>query len=355
MLLTKEVEVKYVEAELNSNTIKYYKNLGYDIPKLLNKQNKLTTPKGTKIAVKENDLFTKKLVGNKYGMLTVVDYDYKRSNESYAKNEYFKFWLCKCDCGNENLTSVNQMSLLSGKSTSCGCMFKKNRYDLVGNIYGRLIVVQLDEERTTKSITYWLCKCNCGNENLISIESDSLKRRDTQSCGCLWKESISGENSHYWQGGITELYQHLRNKIEPWTVDTFIKYNRKCLITNKTAEVIHHLINFSDIVKESLKELDLPIYKNVSDYSEQEINNIDKLVLYKHYLYNCGIPLRKDIHNVFHTTYGYKNNSIEQFIEFVDKIYKKEIEIPYWTDDKNETWKKLIDDKITEINNINKV
>lgn len=29
------------------------------------------------------------------------------------------------------------------------------------------------------------------------------------------------------------------------------------------------------------------------------------------------------------------------------------LEIPYWTDDKNETWKKLIDDKIEEIKNIN--
>jgi len=34
--------------------------------------------------------------------------------------------------------------------------------------------------------------------------------------------------------------------------------------------------------------------------------------------------------------------SLSHFLLFV-------LEIPYWTDDKEETWKKLIDDKIKEV------
>lgn len=340
---------KMIEVELNSNTIKYYKDLGYFIPQFPDKQNRLSTPKGTKILVKEKDLLNNRLIGKKFGKLTVVDYDQKRSDDSYKKKQYYKFWLCKCDCGNSDLISINQMNLLSGKSASCGCMFGKRRYNLVGNTYGRLTVIKLDKKRTTKNKTYWLCECNCGNEHLISIESDSLKRGDTKSCGCLWKELISGENSWHWQGGITELYQHLRNIIRQWTIDTFIKYNRKCIITGESADVVHHLINFSDILKETLQELNLPIKKHIGDYSEEEIKNINQLFINKHYFYDCGIPLKSDIHNLFHSLYGYKNNTIQQFTEFINKIKKNDLEIPYWTDDKDETWKKLIDDKIKEI------
>jgi len=346
---------QYVEVELNSNTIKYYGDLGYEIPKIY-KNNKLITPKGTKIYVKENDLINKKLIGNIYGKLTVVDYDEARSDESYKKKLYYKYWLCKCNCGNENLISVNQMNLLTRKSTSCGCMFKKKITDLTGNIYGRLTVIKPDEIKNKDSDkTYWLCKCNCGNTDLVSIESNSLKIGYTQSCGCLWKEAISGENSHYWQGGITNLYQHLRNKIEPWTIDTFIKYDRKCIITNKSAEVIHHLINFSDIVKEVLNELNLPVYNNVNDYSTKALSSIDDLVLKKHFYYDCGVPLRKDMHILFHNIYGYKNNTIDQFVDYTNKIFNGTIEIPYWTE-KDESYKILIDNKINEIlNKLHKV
>lgn len=53
--------------------------------------------------------------------------------------------------------------------------------DLTGQRFGRLTVVKLD--RTGKH-TYWLCKCDCGNEKVI--RSDCLGA--VRSCGCLKKE-----------------------------------------------------------------------------------------------------------------------------------------------------------------------
>ena len=50
-LITKEIEVK-----LSPNTIEYYDNLGYAIPKVLNKHNVLITPKSTIIKIKVDDL-----------------------------------------------------------------------------------------------------------------------------------------------------------------------------------------------------------------------------------------------------------------------------------------------------------
>lgn len=58
--------------------------------------------------------------------------------------------------------------------------------DLTGQQYGHLTVIGRDEERKG-NITYWLCKCDCGNTKIISVARGSLTRGLTKSCGCLRK------------------------------------------------------------------------------------------------------------------------------------------------------------------------
>ena len=69
-----------------------------------------------------------------------------------------------------------------------------NRINLVGQRYGRLMVVQEVEkpDHVTKVHTrYFKCKCDCGNIKISSLpalrEGDTSKR----SCGCLFKEAVS--------------------------------------------------------------------------------------------------------------------------------------------------------------------
>ena len=64
--------------------------------------------------------------------------------------------------------------------------------DLTGQKFGKLTVIRFDEERyneeikqTTKPHIHWLCKCDCGNQNLISVAGDKLKSGLTTSCGCI--------------------------------------------------------------------------------------------------------------------------------------------------------------------------
>lgn len=56
--------------------------------------------------------------------------------------------------------------------------------DLTGKKFGRLTV--LHRAKNKKEKVAWLCKCSCGNE--IEINSESLKRGLTKSCGCLRSE-----------------------------------------------------------------------------------------------------------------------------------------------------------------------
>lgn len=60
--------------------------------------------------------------------------------------------------------------------------------NLVGQKFGRLLVLERDNERNSKH-AYWICQCDCGT--IKSIRQDVLRDGTTQSCGCLAREEAS--------------------------------------------------------------------------------------------------------------------------------------------------------------------
>ena len=58
-------------------------------------------------------------------------------------------------------------------------------YSIIGRRYGRLTVISLDHLNKKKA-TYWLCKCDCGKQKVIS--RSGLTSGDIISCGCYKKE-----------------------------------------------------------------------------------------------------------------------------------------------------------------------
>ena len=77
-------------------------------------------------------------------------------------------WRCKCDCGNE--TIVSSTHLQTGHTKSCGCLSKQKIKDLTGQTFGKLIVIQQAEKpkNIKNTSAYWLCKCECGNEVIVN-------------------------------------------------------------------------------------------------------------------------------------------------------------------------------------------
>ena len=123
----------------------------------------------------------KDLTGQKFGRLLVISQAENRNNKI--------FWNCKCDCGKEK--EVESYKLLSGHTQSCGCIRenigKKLRLDLTGERSGKLVAVEITD--TCNSGIYWRCKCDCGNETIVS--ATRFHRGVIQSCGCLAKEIAS--------------------------------------------------------------------------------------------------------------------------------------------------------------------
>lgn len=109
-------------------------------------------------------------IGNKYGKLLVIDRDKTKKGKAY--------WICRCDCG--NIVSACGSSLRRGKKKSCGCL-ERQAIDETGKKYGRLLVIERVKKENNKN-AYWLCKCDCGNETVVS--GNNLRSGSTQSCGC---------------------------------------------------------------------------------------------------------------------------------------------------------------------------
>lgn len=121
-----------------------------------------------------------------------------------------------------------------------------------------------------------------------------------------------GSENPNWRGGTSELYNHLRNSINDWKTMSMKTCGYKCVITGERFDDIHHTYSFVNIVKDTLTNLGLPINQFINEYSEDELNLIEKECMRIH-MENIGVCLRKDVHILFHQIYGKHDNTLEQF------------------------------------------
>lgn len=338
-----------VEVAINNRVVKYYENLGYKIPK--NKKGKEIVSKNTKIIVKVNDLpfgshtsvnvkcdfcdkeeyktiwkdyitssnknnglvsckqchdkqlgekrrnNYKNITGLKFGYLTSLYIDKDRIENIKNNNQYAStYWLCQCDCENENLISVSIGSLQSGMVKSCGCIqnhpYKEN---LTSKKFGKLTVISFEENKSIETChNYYLCKCDCENPNLKSVRSAHLKSGEIRSCGCMVTNKMSDING-WVLGHYTSEDAKQRNSIEykKWREEVFKRDNYICQCCEERGGKLnaHHLENFAD---------------------NQELRlNIDNGITLCE---NCHSP---NISGSFHNLYGTHNNTKEQYEEFI--------------------------------------
>lgn len=123
------------------------------------------------------------LTGMRFGRLKVIE---RRPNNHRRQ----AMWLCQCDCGNTKV--IAGRNLTSAGTKSCGCLQKESipYDDLTGKRYFRLTVIRETERPKGKTnCHYWLCRCDCGNE--IVLSSSAFNRGLTKSCGCYQREVSS--------------------------------------------------------------------------------------------------------------------------------------------------------------------
>lgn len=187
--------------------------------------------------------------------------------------------------------------------------FDKNKVIELINSNGFKINRFIEEYKNCKSRVS--VTCTKGHTYDTRIEN-VLYRKNCRICGRL---NAKGENHYLWNGK-TNMSEYMRSNLETWKNNVLKNSGYKCFITGKNGKFeVHHQINFSDILDETLKDLNLDYQEKVEDYGD-DLQNIIDLCLKKHYEYELGIVMLKDIHKLFHSVYGIKNNTMEQVLEF---------------------------------------
>lgn len=120
------------------------------------------------------------LVGTKVHKWFVIDLfrNENDDNRLYAT--------CQCECG--TIKSVLVKNLVKDKTKDCGCGRKRTignlfSKDLVGQKFGKLLVLEVLEGRSKTGHKLYKCLCDCGNE--IVLQTNQLTTHHTSSCGCL--------------------------------------------------------------------------------------------------------------------------------------------------------------------------
>jgi uncharacterized protein (DUF1330 family) len=148
---------------------------------------------------------TTDLTGKVFERLTVMSFDRKEGNK--------KYWNTICSCGTNY--KVREDALLSSTrpTRSCGCLQKEIvttaqgkyskennsgltqrqiilgnkirsdiKYNLVGKVFGKLIMLPTDG--VNNSTKLWDCLCSCGNNHQVKAVNLLRTTNPTKSCGC---------------------------------------------------------------------------------------------------------------------------------------------------------------------------
>ena len=178
--------------------------------------------------------------------------------------------------------------------------FSDRGYDLIDNFF-----VNVDTPLR------YTCQNHKNKETSLRYK-DLLKGVGCKFCAI---ENATGENHFAWKGGTRELNFYLRGKMKGWKKESLSNFGYKCVVagTNKDL-VIHHIKPFHQLRDEMFKELNIPIYKTVGEYTQDKLDCMVEVMKEKHRNV-LGVPMERDIHTLFHKKYGYKTD-LDDFKQF---------------------------------------
>lgn len=162
------------------------------------------------------------IAGQRFGLLVAQHIEGRDSTKKTT-------WKCHCDCGNETVTTL--LNLTMGTTKSCGCLRKisKRREDLTKMRFGMLVAVSMFDGK------HWSCLCDCGSSAVVATVH--LKRNHTRSCGCLRTSKTPTRK---------QLIRRGRNALTGWAKAVKDAASGVCDCCGSSAALhAHHIMPFS--------------------------------------------------------------------------------------------------------------
>lgn len=125
------------------------------------------------------------------------------------------------------------------------------------------------------------------------------------------------------------MTKFFRGCLHDWKQKSMELCNYKCVLTGSKNFEIHHPYSFSTIVYSFISKNNLKS-DNPDDYSMDELNALHDAFMKYHDKYPLGICVDKEVHKLFHCTYGQYSNTPEQWAYFVNEyksgVYKDSLD-----------------------------
>ena len=157
---------------------------------------------------------------------------------------------------------------------------------------------------------------NKSNEELAKI----LNRNPNGIAQHLWVLKLYRPNDRSGYSGISE---YIRGRLIPWIKQTKRDNNFTCSVTGiRSKIIIHHIRGFNLILDEAVEKIGFPIYNAISDYSDEQLDELFNTFYDLQESYKSYTCLTESVHKQFHSIYGYGNNTEDQWCEFINTYYK---------------------------------
>ena len=172
-------------------------------------------------------------------------------------------WKCKCICGSFIIMGSN--ALLANRKSHCGSIRCRLKRDIVGERFGRLVVLNEFEYRQSGgkrqvNRSYVMVQCDCGIKKFVI--TTALLGGDTTSCGCYKKEKINEYYGPYRESKGLEKDEYItpiirRERASAKATGINLKILRRdgfvcklcgCKNSTKNSLQIHHIIPISDTI-----------------------------------------------------------------------------------------------------------
>ena len=118
------------------------------------------------------------------------------------------------------------------------------------------------------------------------------------------------------ESSYENLSEFVRRNNAEWKKKSMQNCNYKCVISGERFDDIHHIHGLNLILNDVLLHLNIEIKGEIDNYSDDELSSILYTFRTFQSKYPLGVCLKKEIHNKFHSLYGFGNNTTEQWHEF---------------------------------------
>lgn len=188
----------------------------------------------------------------------------------------------------------------------------------IGERFGKLVILETFQRKRPSGVNvrYCKCKCDCGNEKIISFEH--IRKGHTTSCGCVHKEMLRKRLTKHNQTNtrLYAIWEGIRHRCKCKTYKRYCDYGGRGILLCKEWE---EFINFKEWAYNNgyAENLTIDRINNDGNYEPSNCRWVDNLVQQNNKRNNVFYDLNgeKLTCGQIARRYGLKKDSLEYYLK----------------------------------------